>query len=138
MEKTLSEKVKKARLLLNDEVNTNVNDELLAFNFDLIESQVLAYCKRVDFPLGLMLLVIQMVAEYTQANYYRQKETDKANDPDSSRSIASVTRGDTTISYGDNARVTEYGSPANLALDPESFVNNYTDRIRQFRKVRFL
>ena len=128
------DKKEKARFLLRDEVNEATSDELLDFNFDLIEAEVLSYCNRLDFPTGLMLIVIKMVAEYTQVNYYKTKVLDEANSPDS-RQISSVTRGDTTISYGDKAKVTEYGSPSNLALSPESFINDYKARIRQYRKV---
>ena len=128
----MENKLEKARFLMGDEVNKAISDELLSFNFDLIESQVLAYCNRWDFPTGLMLLVIQMVAEYTKANFYKAKALDDAGDLDSRR-INSVTRGDTTISYGDNARVSEFGSPANLSVD--GFINDYKDRIRQYRKV---
>ena len=128
------DKKEKARFLLRDEVNEATSDELLDFNFDLIEAEVLSYCNRLDFPTGLMLIVIKMVAEYTQANYYKTKVLDEANSPDS-RQISSVTRGDTTISYGDKAKVTEYGSPSNLALSLESFINDYKARIRQYRKV---
>lgn len=130
----MENKLEKARFLMDKEVSEATSDELLSFNFDLIESQVLAYCNRWDFPTGLMLIVIQMVAEYTKANYYKAKAIEKAEDLES-RKINSVTRGDTTISYGDNAKVTEYGSPNNLALSPESFINDYKDRIRQYRKI---
>lgn len=133
----MENKLEKARFLLDKEVSEATSDELLSFNFDLIESQVLAYCNRWDFPTGLMLIVIQMVAEYTKANYYKQKAIDEANNPES-RKISSVTRGDTTISYGDKATVTEYGSPNNLALRPENFINDYKARIRQYRKVGLL
>lgn len=130
----MENKLEKARFLMDKEVSEATSDELLSFNFDLIESQVLAYCNRWDFPTGLMLIVIQMVAEYTKANYYKAKALDEANNPDS-RKISSVSRGDTTISYGDNAKVTEYGSPSNLALDPAGFINDYKARIREYRKV---
>ena len=130
----MEKKIEEARFLLDKEVSEATSDDVLEFNFDLIESQVLAYCNRWDFPTGLMLIVIQMVAEYTKANYYKAKALDEANNPDS-RKISSVTRGDTTISYGDKAKVTEYGSPANLALSPENFINDYKDRIRQYRKI---
>lgn len=55
-------KRERARYLLNDEVNEATSDEALDFNFDLIESEVLSYCNRMDFPPGLMLIVIKMVA----------------------------------------------------------------------------
>lgn len=130
----MENKLEKARFLMDKEVSEATSDELLEFNFDLIESQVLAYCNRWDFPTGLMLIVIKMVAEYTKANYYKAKAIEQAEDLEA-RKINSVTRGDTTISYGDNAKVTEYGSPNNLALSPESFINDYKDRIRQYRKI---
>ena len=130
----MENKLEKARFLMDKEVSEATSDELLEFNFDLIESQVLAYCNRWDFPTGLMLIVIQMVAEYTKANYYRAKAIDEASNPDS-RKINSVTRGDTTISYGDESIVTEYVSPNNLNLSPEGFINDYKDRIRQYRKI---
>ena len=130
----MEKKLEKARFLMDKEVNEAVSDELLSFNFDLIESQVLAYCNRWDFPTGLMLIVIQMVAEYTKANYYKAKAIEDENNPEAKK-ISSVTRGDTTISYGNNAKVTEYGSPSNLALDPAGFINDYKARIRQYRKV---
>lgn len=133
----MEKKIEKARFLLDKEVSEATSDDVLECNFDLIESQVLAYCNRWDFPTGLMLIVIQMVAEYTKANYYKAKALDEANNPDS-RKISSVTRGDTTISYGDKATVTEYGSPNNLALDPAGFINDYKSRIRQYRKVGLL
>ena len=130
----MENKLEKARLLMDKEVREATSDELLEFNFDLIESEVLAYCNRWDFPTGLMLIVIQMVAEYTKANYYKAKTIEYENNPEA-RKISSVTRGDTTISYGNNAKVTEYGSPSNLTLSPESFINDYKARIRQYRKV---
>lgn len=130
----MEKKLEKARFLMDKEVNDAISDEALSFNFDLIESEVLAYCNRWDFPTGLMLIVIQMVAEYTKAKFYKAKAIEDANNPEL-RKISSVTRGDTTISYGDNAKVTEYGSPSNLALSPESFINDYKARIRQYRKV---
>ena len=130
----MENKLEKARFLMDKEVSEATSDEFLSFNFDLIESQVLAYCNRWDFPTGLMLIVIQMVAEYTKANYYRAKAIEQAEDLEA-RKINSVTRGDTTISYGDKAKVTEYGSPNNLALSPEGFINDYKDRIRQYRKI---
>ena len=133
----MEKKIEKARFLLDKEVSEATSDDVLECNFDLIESQVLAYCNRWDFPTGLMLIVIQMVAEYTKANYYKAKALDEANNPDSRKS-SSVTRGDTTISYGDKATVTEYGSPNNLALDPAGFINDYKSRIRQYRKVGLL
>lgn len=129
------DKMEKARFLLRDEVNKAVSDELLAFNFDLIEAEVLSYCNRLDFPVGLMLIVIKMVAEYTQANYYQDKI---AKDIESGKrgKVTSVHRGDTTISYGDNAKVTELASPAFASVD--SFVGNYNNRLVKYRKLRSL
>lgn len=129
------DKMEKARFLLRDEVNKAVSDELLAFNFDLIEAEVLSYCNRLDFPVGLMLIVIKMVAEYTQANYYQDKI---AKDIEGGKlgKVTSVHRGDTTISYGDNAKVTELASPAFASVD--SFVGNYNNRLVKYRKLRSL
>lgn len=129
------DKMEKARFLLRDEVNKAVSDELLAFNFDLIEAEVLSYCNRLDFPVGLMLIVIKMVAEYTQANYYQDKI---AKDIEGGKlgKVTSVHRGDTTISYGDNAKVTELSSPSFASVD--SFVSSYTNRIMKYRKLRSL
>lgn len=130
----MENKLEKARFLMDKDVNEATSDELLSFNFDLIESQVLAYCNRWDFPTGLMLIVIQMVAEYTKANFYKAKAIEDANNPDS-RKISSVARGDTTISYGVKFTVAEYESPSNFALDPAGFINDYKARIREYRKV---
>lgn len=129
------DKMEKARFLLRDEVNKAVSDELLAFNFDLIEAEVLSYCNRLDFPVGLMLIVIKMVAEYTQANYYQDKI---AKDIEGGKlgKVTSVHRGDTTISYGDNAKVTELASPSFASVD--SFVGNYNNRLVKYRKLRSL
>lgn len=127
------DKKEKARFLLRDEVNDAVSDELLAFNFDLIEAEVLSYCNRIDFPTGLMLIVIKMVAEYTQANYYQEKVSKDTADGKLGK-VTSIHRGDTTISYGDNARVTELGSPSFAGVD--DFVNNYTNRLIKYRKIR--
>lgn len=129
------DKKEKARLLLREEVAKAVSDELLDFNFDLIEAEVLNYCNRIDFPVGLMLVVIKMVAEYTQANYYKEK---LAKDEAEGRlgKVSSIQRGDTTISYGDNAKVTELGSPSALSVD--EFLSNYTNRIIKYRKIKTL
>lgn len=129
------DKKEKARLLLREEVAKSVSDELLDFNFDLIEAEVLRYCNRIDFPTGLMLIVIKMVAEYTQANYYKDKV---ANDIAEGKigKVSSIQRGDTTISYGDNAKVTELGSPSALSVD--EFLSNYTNRIIKYRKIKAL
>ena len=129
------DKKEKARLLLREEVSKAVSDELLDFNFDLIEAEVLSYCNRIDFPTGLMLIVIKMVAEYTQANYYKDKVAKDIAEGKIGK-VSSVTRGDTTISYGDNAMVTELGSPSALSVD--EFLSNYTNRIIKYRKIKAL
>lgn len=129
------DKKEKARLLLREEVAKAVSDEILDFNFDLIEAEVLNHCNRIDFPVGLMLIVIKMVAEYTQANYYKEK---LAKDEAEGKvgKVSSIQRGDTTISYGDNAKVTELGSPSALSVD--EFLSNYTNRIVKYRKIKTL
>lgn len=129
------DKKEKARLLLREEVAKAVDDELLDFNFDLIEAEVLNYCNRIDFPVGLMLIVIKMVAEYTQANYYKEKLA-KDEAEGKAGKVSSIQRGDTTISYGDNAKVTELGSPSALSVD--EFLSNYTNRIIKYRKIKAL
>ncbi|OXZ29147.1 hypothetical protein B9N49_00565 [Finegoldia magna] len=129
------DKKEKARLLLREEVAKTVSDELLDFNFDLIEAEVLSYCNRIDFPVGLMLIVIKMVAEYTQANYYKEKLA-KDEAEGKAGKVSSIQRGDTTISYGDNAKVTELGSPSELSVD--EFLSNYTNRIIKYRKIKAL
>lgn len=129
------DKKEKARLLLREEVAKAVSDEILDFNFDLIEAEVLNYCNRIDFPVGLMLIVIKMVAEYTQANYYKEKLA-KDEAEGKAGKVSSIQRGDTTISYGDNARVTELGSPSALSVD--EFLSNYTNRIIKYRKIKTL
>lgn len=131
-------KRERARYLLNDEVNKAIEDEALDFNFDLIESEVLSYCNRMDFPPGLMLIVIKMVAEYTMANYYRSKMADEAakGNEDNERTISSVSRGDTTISYGDKAKVYDFGSPMKAYIAVNDFVGNYTDQIRKYRRLK--
>lgn len=129
------DKKEKARLLLREEVAKAVSDEILDFNFDLIEAEVLNYCNRIDFPVGLMLIVIKMVAEYTQANYYKEKLA-KDEAEGKTGKVSSIQRGDTTISYGDNAKVTELGSPSALSVD--EFLSNYTNRIVKYRKIKAL
>lgn len=129
------DKKEKARLLLREEVAKAVSDDLLDFNFDLIEAEVLNYCNRIDFPVGLMLIVIKMVAEYTQANYYKEKLA-KDEAEGKAGKVSSIQRGDTTISYGDNAKVTELGSPSALSVD--EFLSNYTNRIIKYRKIKAL
>ena len=129
------DKKEKARLLLREEVSKAVSDEILDFNFDLIEAEVLSYCNRIDFPVGLMLIVIKMVAEYTQANYYKEKLA-KDEAEGKAGKVSSIQRGDTTISYGDNAKVTELGSPSALSVD--EFLSNYTNRIVKYRKIKTL
>ena len=96
---------------------------------------MLNYCNRIDFPVGLMLIVIKMVAEYTQANYYKEKLA-KDEAEGKAGKVSSIQRGDTTISYGDNAKVTELGSP--FALSVDEFLSNYTNRIIKYRKIKTL
>lgn len=129
------DKKEKARLLLREEVAKAVSDEILDFNFDLIEAEVLNYCNRIDFPVGLMLIVIKMVAEYTQTNYYKEKLA-KDEAEGKAGKVSSIQRGDTTISYGDDAKVTELGSPSALSVD--EFLSNYTNRIIKYRKIKTL
>lgn len=129
------DKKEKAKLLLREEVAKAVSDEILDFNFDLIEAEVLNYCNRIDFPVGLMLIVIKMVAEYTQANYYKEKLAKNEAEGKAGK-VSSIQRGDTTISYGDDARVTELGSPSALSVD--EFLSNYTNRIIKYRKIKAL
>lgn len=129
------DKKEKARLLLREEVAKAVSDEILDFNFDLIEAEVLNYCNRIDFPVGLMLIVIKMVAEYTQANYYKEKLA-KDEAEGKAGKVSSIQRGDTTISYGDDAKVTELGSSSALSVD--EFLSNYTNRIIKYRKIKTL
>lgn len=129
------DKKEKAKLLLREEVAKAVSDEILDFNFDLIEAEVLNYCNRIDFPVGLMLIVIKMVAEYTQANYYKEKLAKNEAEGKAGK-VSSIQRGDTTISYGDDARVTELGSPSALSVD--EFLSNYTNRIVKYRKIKTL
>lgn len=127
------DKYEKARYLMTKEVSEATEDELLKFNFDLIEAQVLEYCNRWDFPTGLMLIVIQMVAEYTKANFYKNKvTTDK--EKGGLGKVKSVTRGDTTISYGDDATVTEYAGPNDVNVD--EFMRDYEKRLIKYRKIR--
>ena len=85
-----------------------------------------------------MLIVIKMVAEYTMMEYYRKKEVENQAklENKTAGAISSVKRGDTTISYGDSAKVTEYGNPMNAYLAINDFVGNYTDQIRKYRRVK--
>lgn len=130
-------KRERARYLLADEVSKATEDEMLDFNFDLIESEVLRYCNRPDFPPGLMLIVIKMVAEYTNAEYYRKKEQEKMANPNAmtDRVVSSVNRGDTTISYGERGCITEYGSPSNAAASLRGFVEDYYSQLRDYRRI---
>lgn len=134
------DKKEKARFLLHDEVNQAISDDVLDFNFDLIEAEILSYCHRLDFPTGLMLIVIKMVAEYTQAQYYQAKMINKQDEIGSvaQGAISSISRGDTTISYSDNTKVTEYGNPVNAYLSITGFVSDYKSQIKQYRKLATL
>lgn len=133
-------KRERARYLLNHEVSEATTDEALDFNFDLIESEVLNFCNRWDFPPGLMLIVIKMVAEYTMAQYYRNKQDEEAlkGNEDVQRVVSSVSRGDTTISYGDRAKVYDFGTPLNAYMAVSDFVGNYNSQLIKYRKLRTL
>lgn len=133
------DKYEKAQLLINDEAQERVTSEKLERYFDLIESEVLNYCHRLDFPTGLMLLVIQMVAEYANASYNLEKMADKdIEDPLEGREVSSITRGDTTISYG-SSRFERALTPAGKTsggLSVKEFVNDYSRQLYGYRKVR--
>lgn len=130
------DKMEKARFLMTDEVNEAVGDDLLAFNFDLVEAEVLAYCNRYDFPTGLMLVVIKMVADYTKANFYLEKYKDGEEErlKEARSAVTSVKRGDTTISYGASQAGQSF-VPDGSAVSVSDFVDDYRGQLRKYRKL---
>lgn len=72
------------------------------------------------------------------ANYYKSKMAEEAakSNEDSERTVSSVSRGDTTISYGDKAKVYDFGSPLKAYIGVNDFVGNYTDQIRKYRRLK--
>lgn len=132
------DKKDKAKLLIQSE---NVSDDLIDWYFELIEQEALMYCHREDIPYGLELVIIQMVADYAD-NIERIKKANLPTDENDANSlenktISSITRGDTTISYSDSTSVTS-ANGVDVEYSAGKFIHNYESRLLQYRKLKTL
>lgn len=101
------------------------DEGLLSFYLDLFRQKILNYCHRTDFPEELDLVLIDMVVNYMK-NQAKEEETMAQGGE-----ISSITRGDTTISYGSKGTGEGQG---NLSLD--SFMTSYIPQLNAYRKVK--
>lgn len=100
---------------------------LLSFYIDLFRQKILNYCHREDFPEELDLVLIDMVVNYMK-NQAKEEETMAQGGP-----IASIARGDTTITYGSKGADTE-----GTTTDFDVFMTSYIPQLNAFRKVKIL
>ena len=116
-------KYRQAEMVIGQEVDP----DLLAFYFDLIESRVKNFCHIETIPEGLELVVVQMVAEF-----YQGMESQRALQASGGRGISSVSRGDTTISYGSGSSTPASG--AGLMVD--DVLGSYARQLYPFRRLQ--
>lgn len=133
------DKKDKAKLLIQSE---NISDDLIDWYFELIEQEALAYCHREDIPYGLELVIIQMVADYAD-NVERIKKANLPTDGSDANSlenktISSITRGDTTISYTDKSTSVKSSNGVDVEYSAGKFIHNYESRLLQYRKLKTL
>ena len=86
-------------------------DEQLPIN------RILVFCGREDFPPPLEDVAAQIVEDMLRADQVAPSEND----------VASVTRGDTSISYRDKA---------NSLKETVAFVKNYESQLIPFRRMK--
>ena len=115
-------KYQQAEMMIGQEVDP----DLLAFYFDLVESRVKNFCHVDTIPEGLELVVVQMVAEF-----YRGMASQRALQVSGGRGISSISRGDTTISYGSGSSA---DGGATLRLD--IILANYAHQLYAFRRLQ--
>lgn len=128
------DKIEKVKLMLNYK---DISDELLEWYFEVIEQRVLMYCHRDDIPYGLELIIIQMVADYAN-NVERIKQVNLPENQDntSNKSISSITRGDTTISYSDKNTSLTSANGIKIDYSATEFVNDYKEHLIKYRKLK--
>lgn len=126
------DKTDKARMLIND---PNLSNDMLDWYFEVVEQAVLEFTHRKDIPYGLGLLIIQIVAEYANARYSIEQASLPENQ--GQRQVSSITRGDTTISYGDKNTVTS-GNDLKVEFSAADFVHDYKKRLLPYRKLKTL
>lgn len=101
------------------------DEGLLSFYLDLFKQKILNYCHRKDFPEELDLVLTDMVANFLN------KQAAEVQREAQGGEISSITRGDTTISYGSKGAGEGQGS---LSLD--SFMTSYIPQLNAYRKVK--
>src|SRR5699024_9417341 len=123
--------IKKVKVIIGDH---EIDDALLDICFDVIDQRVKYYCHRLDLPLGLQWIIIQIVAEY-----YQFKCIDGATAEDgvaSTNEVTSITRGDTRIEYGSRSDSNKVGiDRSDLDLSIHQFVHNYSYQLHAYRKL---
>ena len=80
-------------------------------------SRILVFCGREDFPPPLEDVAAQIVEDMLRADQVAPSEND----------VASVTRGDTSISYRDKA---------NSLKETVAFVKNYESQLIPFKRMK--
>lgn len=115
-------KYQQAELVIGQEVDP----DLLAFYFDLIESRVKNFCHIEAIPAELELVIVQMVVEF-----YRGMESQRALQVSGGREVSSISRGDTTISYGSGS-----SADGGVSLRLDSILASYAHQLYAFRRLQ--
>ncbi len=117
------ERLKQLKMLLG--IEDAAKDELLSFELELVERQVLDYCDIEELPDTLQGTVIRMAADLFRLEGYGSEQKPAA--------VQSVSRGDVQVSYG-----TEGGNYNEMTgAGGASFLNNYKMALNRYRKLRW-
>ena len=113
-------------------IGREVDQDKLVIYFDLIERKVRNYCHipaNEDLNPDLDYIIMEMVVSYYNLLNPAEDLTDVGKE------ITSIKRGDTTISYGSEAKQVA-GSLGMKTVD--SFVSDYYFILKRFRKLPIL
>lgn len=129
----LDEAMRLSRIrILSGLAEEDVDDITLALWLEITEIKVKNFCHRKDIPDELALVIDEMVARLATKIVEDQTARDLENEP-SARSVESIKRGDTTISY-DTSSSSSQGSKSVLAyVDP--ILLDFKRQLYVFRKV---
>ncbi|MFI3231197.1 MAG: hypothetical protein R3Y29_06595 [bacterium] len=92
-------------------------------------NSVLLYCNRNDIPKELELIATEIVEDLINISSSSSSTTSETTNNDNS--IASIKRGDTTITYNNSDSETTTTIEANI-----SFVKDYESQLVYFKKMR--
>lgn len=120
---TEDEQLIQLKLLLGIDSTDEKKDDILKFILKRVTARILSYCGLEVIPEGLETTVMSMAIEG-----YRQLNLGKENYDSEAQSIK---RGDTTVTYKTPIEI------LNQWISKPTLLNDYTQELNQYRKVRF-